>query len=237
MRWLTQLESELECNPLQKGPKIESAVFIYFLFWNATSKSVQSKSSLRRTPASTWALCSSAQLLCAVGCVQFGFSVPPSSWGERAACERAQKRSAGRKAFLGHNHYSVSCHLWVANLLSKIVSLPAIRTVKSGHSFCRSSSSWSQVQLPSTGLSWEVTRKNVGGAALGTTFANQHFSKAVSPNLSPQQLQVPKKLWRSLCVSEQSLRVMVKSPPSPPPHMSANLSPQCNIKKNTTKAL
>lgn len=26
------VESELECNPLQKGPEIESAVFVYFFF-------------------------------------------------------------------------------------------------------------------------------------------------------------------------------------------------------------
>lgn len=136
-------------------------------------------------------------LLCAVGCVQFGFRVPPSPWGEKAPCERAQKRSAGRNTFLGHNHYSVPCHLWVANLLFKIVSLPIIRTVKSGHSFCRSSSSWSQVQLLSTRLSWEVTQKNMVGAALGTTFANQHFSKAVSPYPPPQ---VPKKLEKSPCL-------------------------------------
>lgn len=44
VRWLIQLESELECNPLQKGPEIESAVFIYFFFWNATSKKIENVS-------------------------------------------------------------------------------------------------------------------------------------------------------------------------------------------------
>lgn len=43
------------------------------------------------------------------------------------------------KAFLGQNRYSVLCHLLVANLLFKIISLAVISTVKSGHSLCLSS--------------------------------------------------------------------------------------------------
>jgi hypothetical protein len=61
------------------------------------------------------------------------------------------------KPFLGQNHYSVSCHLLAANLLYKIVSVPVMKTVKSGHSFCLSSFSWSPVHLSSAELNHEVS--------------------------------------------------------------------------------
>lgn len=49
-----------------------------------------------------------------------------------------KRRKLAGKPFLGQNHYGVPCHLLVANLLFKIISLAVIRTVKSGHSVCLS---------------------------------------------------------------------------------------------------
>lgn len=60
---------------------------------------------------------------------------------------RKKGKLAG-KSFLGQNHYPAPCHLLVANLLFKIISLAVIRTVKSGHSLRLSSFS------PESGMSF-----------------------------------------------------------------------------------
>lgn len=55
---------------------------------------------------------------------------------------KGHKKGHLQEIFLGQNHYSVPCHLLVANLLFRSVSV-VMRTVKSGHSFHLAAFSWS----------------------------------------------------------------------------------------------